>query len=241
MVKIKKLVKKKGGLFVINCNGVNYDVHENTIIKLNLLSDNVKCSEISNEISYYNEYYHSYSTVLKSIAKKALCEQEVRKLLKDCEPQVIEDICNELKANNLVNDEVYAKLFINSYATNNKYSSRRIINELDSRQIIVSEVQIAELQALDFDKAFKIVEKLCAQTKDKSRIEFLNKCKLKLQSYSYAASVIEDVLSTLDYDETAALQNACYKLCKRYDKNKVKQKLYSRGFDYQLIKEELND
>ncbi len=241
MVTIKTLVKKRGGIFVISCNGSNFEVHENTIIKLNLLSDNVSCKKLEKEIIYYNSYYAYYSKVMKTLAKKALCMDDVYKLLKDCDKDIVDDICQELKDKHLINDDSYAKLYIGSYSTNNKYSSGRIVDELSNKGISISEDDIYKLQLLDIDKAFEIATKQSKQTCDKSRMEFFVKCSTKLYGFGYSKQVIDEVLSLVTYDELSALRNVCNKLSKRMDNDKLKKRLYSRGFDYQLIKEELDD
>ncbi len=243
MIIIKKLVKKSANLYTITCNDIDYDVYENTIIKLNLLSSSVRCEDVKEQISYYNNYYILYNKVLKKLSKSFLAKVDVENFLKKQtqDTDVIFAICEELVLKKIVDDNAYKKHYITSFEANYKYSSKKICDLLAKKNIFLTTQEKEILSDLDFDKAQSVINKLEKQVKDKSLLEFKMKCKLKLQEYQYNSTVISEVTNNICYNEYDAMLESYNKLSKRFDKKKVIQKLYSRGFDYNLIKEEFND
>lgn len=220
-------------------------MNENTIVKLNLLSDSVVCSEIVSEIEYWNTYYSIYNKCIKAYSRKTLSKKEFEDIIvKESSADFVCDIISELESKNIIDDNRYKKMYISSYEENIKYSSYKIIQNLNDLNISVNEEEVEYLKSMDFEKAGKIVKSLCAKTSNKSNYEIINACKVKLRSYLYSFDIIESAMSCIDYNEEDALRKSFNKLVKTYPIDKVIKKLYSKGYDYEKImamKEELDD
>ncbi len=246
MVIIKTLKKSKNGLYLLQCDNAIYEVTENTVIKLSLLSNDVKCKDVADDIIFWNDYYQIYDKCLKLYSKKLMSEFDFRAVVvkHTSNETIIEMIIEELKQKSIINDLKFKEHFINSYLHNVSYSSAKITRMLNDKQIEVSEKDLTLLIDSDFEKATKVVEKVLRTTKGKSQMELINKCKTKLISSMYNSEVIEEVCSGIEYDERSAVLLTYKKLSKRYDDKTVIKKLLSKGYNYNLIisiKEELNE
>ncbi|MFV0499787.1 MAG: hypothetical protein ACK5NF_07195 [Bacilli bacterium] len=224
---------------------MDYIVRENTIVKLNLLSDNVKCSEVKDLIAYWNNYYNLYDKCIKKYSYRSYSEFEMRKEISKLNGEnYADDIINDLISNNIINDVRYKKEYIGNFENNLNHSSLRIINDLKRFNILLSDHEIVYLKDLDFNKAKKLVEKVVSKTSNKSYYELVNFCKRKLATNLYESYIIDDVLNAVDYNEKDSLKKLFIKYKKNYNKEKLIKKLYLKGYNYDLImevKEELND
>lgn len=242
---IKKLSKKKNGDFIIECNNEIFDVNENTIVKLNLLSENVKCSDIAKDIEYWNKYYQVYNKCINTYSKKTMSQVEFEKLIKKNDgDEFIDDIINDLKEKSIIDDERYKKMFISNMEDDIKYSSKRIEDYLNDLEITLNDCERDKLYALDFDKASKVILKISSRQSNKSKYEMINSCKIKLKTYKYTNDIIENVLSDFQYDESDGIRRQFEKLLRRYDCDTVVKKMYAKGYNYDTLKklkEEYND
>ncbi len=220
-----------------------YEVHENTIIKLNLLSENVNLDDEKAAIIFWNEYYKIYTKILNVYAKKMLCETEVRELIvkENTQENVVEMLIDELKANAIINDDLYKKMYLGSYEDNLKFSSNKIKFELESRKINLTDLEFQDLQAKDLEKCQKIVEKYQKKMLVKSHKEFQQFIYNKLLGYRYDNATISEVLSSVSHDELSSLRRIYRKYSQVYSQDKVIKKLINKGFSYEHIKEVVNE
>lgn len=203
-----------------------------------MLSDSVKCSEIKKEIEYWNQYYKVYNKCINTYSKKSMSQYEFEKLiLKNDGEEFIIEMIEDLKEKNIINDDRYKKLYISSMEDNIKYSSYRIEVYLRDMNIIINDLEIEKLREIDLEKANQVVSKMVAKTSNKSKYEMINTCKIKLQSYMYKNSTIEEALKNFEYDESTVIRKQFEKLLKRYDCDTVIKKLYAKGYNYDALKE----
>ncbi len=233
-------------MYVIECNHHTYEVHESTIVKLNLLSDSVKCSELANEIAYWNDFYRIYSKCLGKYSKRLLSKREFETFIgkEVSNSELVDAILLELARNNIINDQYYQKIYVETYLDNKKYSSNKVEQKLFELGIVLSDENKSVLVELDYDKALKIVDDFNNKKSVNSKVELRNKCIAKLKSYYYSDEVIYDVVKNLEYDDTQSLKKAYLKLSKRYDQSTIIKKLYAKGYKYEdilAIKEEEDD
>ena len=111
IIKFKKMAGSKYKVFFDN--GKNILLHENIIIKYNLLITK-KIEEDYDDIIKDNNNYMIYDMTVKYISKKMRCESEIRKYLKSKEinDELSDRIILKLRENGLLNDRDYVKSYI---------------------------------------------------------------------------------------------------------------------------------
>ena len=111
ITKFKKIAGSKYKIFFDN--GENILLHENIIIKYNLLITK-KIEEDYDDIIKDNNNYMIYDMTVKYISKKMRCESEIRKYLKSkgINDELSDRIIVKLRENGLLNDRDYIKSYI---------------------------------------------------------------------------------------------------------------------------------
>ncbi len=230
-------------MFLLEDAGHIYEVYENTIIKLNLLSESVKCSEIKDEIEFWNTFYKLYNTIINKYSKKILSTHEVRLFIRKetTDQELCDKIVNELISNKILDDERYKHSYIDSYIENLKYGSNKIISKLDEIGINLTDEEIFRIRNLDCTKCEKIVAKEVSKNTSKSNYELKSNIYNKLSSYLYPKEVIESVIYSVKIDDNEMLKRSCKKLSKVYSKEKVIKRLMNKGYKYENIMEVIDE
>ena len=129
IIKFKKMAGSKYKVFFDN--GKNILLHENIIIKYNLLITK-KIEEDYDDIIKDNNNYMIYDMTVKYISKKMRCESEIRKYLKSKEinDDLSDRIILKLRENGLLNDRDYVKSYISDKVRLNSIGLNKIKSEL---------------------------------------------------------------------------------------------------------------
>lgn len=240
IIKYKKLSANKYKVFLED--GSNITLHENIIIKYNLLINKEINIDEMQDIIKDNNNYLVYDLALKYISTKMRCESELREYLKkkNIEDDEINNIIERLKQNGFINEKLYVKSFISDKVRLSNYGPNKIRNELSNLNIN-SDLIEEELSNYPKDEILNNLEKLIDKKirsnknygenilKQKIISEFLNKGYYK-----------EDILNILDnknlsnddlYDKE--YKKLYTKYSKKYSGEQleyfIKQKLYQKG------------
>ena len=174
------------------------------------------------------------------INRKMRSEKEIRKSLKDISKEEIDKIIDKLKEINLLNNEVYAESYVNDKINLSLDGPYKIKKELELNDIESEYIEKALekfTQDLIDEKLEKLINKKLKTNKDTEYI-FKQKTALYLLNLGYSKEDINSHLENIKIDNSnleKEMEKIYNKLKTKYEgytlKNKLKQKLYLKGFN----------
>ncbi len=241
ILKYKKLSSNKYKVFFDN--GENITLHENIIIKYNLLiSKEIKDSEFDNIIKD-NNYYSIYELALKYIDTKMRCESEVRDYLKkkNISDKNIDQIIEKLKYEGFINEKLYVKSFISDKVRLSGFGLNKIRNELLNLKIdknIIEEEIINYPKEEIIENLNKLIDKKIRNNKNYGESVLRQKIISEFLNKGYNREDIVNILDSKDLYNEDLYDKEYKKLYNKYS-NKypesqldyiIRQKLYQKGF-----------
>ena len=246
--KIKKLNNDKYKIILENGEVIN--TYDDVILSTNILYTKELTDEQLEKIETKNDYYSLYNKAIKYISKRLRSEYEIEEYLnKNNNLKIdIKKIINDLKNNGYINDLNFAKAYI--YDRFNLYNDGpyKIKKDLLSYKIdeAIIDENINNLKEEDIkSKVEKYVSKKVRLDHKHSISIIKSKLKLELYNLGYDNSIIEEVLSNIKYNSNIEKEfnNIYNKLSKKYSdfelENKIKQKLYQKGYSFEEINNQL--
>lgn len=249
-MKIEKITKLKNGKYKIKLDSFEFITYDDIIIKRNLLYNNNIDSELFRVISLETEYYEIYNKVLKFCMKKVRSEEETRSYLDKTDTKDIdkEKIISKLKRINLINDKVYASSYINDKIYLSKDSINKIRQDLLNSNIDsnIIDTELNKIDVDELDKLEKLIIKRIHSNRRYSNVMLKNKIVNEMINLGYNYDDIISIFNKNVKDTYDILIKEYNKLYNRYynkykDKNLelyIKNKLYTKGFNYDDIKKE---
>jgi len=152
------------------------------------------------------EFEKFYNKALKFLSYRPRSEKEIRdKLLgKKASEEIINKIISRLKKNNFLNDEEFAKWWIEQRTTFKPRSVRLIKIELKQKGIgqELIEETIGHLSSTidDLESAKKLIDKRLQRYKNLSRDEKFQKISRFLSSKGFSYDTIKEIFKSLDRD-----------------------------------------
>ena len=242
-MKINKFKKIGSNKYKIYFDNESLIVYEDVILKYNLLYKKDIDNDLLIEINKENYKSSIYDVSIKYISVRMRSKKELEEYLKKkkYDQKDIEETIKRLQSQDLLNDEKFAKSYINDklYLTN--YGLTKIKNDLlklgVEEYIIDAIVNNIDLQVIN-DKLSKIIDKeLKINSKlptNKLNNKIINRC-INL-GYNY-----EDILKILNDKNIEGNSNIEYDYKKIYEKYKnkydeyklnavIKSKLYQKGY-----------
>ena len=242
-MKINKFKKIGSNKYKIYFDNESLIVYEDVILKYNLLYKKDIDNDLLIEINKENYKSSIYDVSIKYISVRMRSKKELEEYLKKkkYDQKDIEETIKRLQSQDLLNDEKFAKSYINDklYLTN--YGLTKIKNDLlklgVEEYIIDAIVNNIDLQVIN-DKLSKIIDKeLKINSKlptNKLNNKIINRC-INL-GYNY-----EDILNILNDKNIEGNSNIEYYYKKIYEKYKnkydeyklnavIKSKLYQKGY-----------
>ena len=242
-MKINKFKKIGSNKYKIYFDNESLIVYEDVILKYNLLYKKDIDNDLLIEINKENYKSSIYDVSIKYISVRMRSKKELEEYLKKkkYDQKDIEETIKRLQSQDLLNDEKFAKSYINDklYLTN--YGLTKIKNDLlklgVEEYIIDAIVNNIDLQVIN-DKLSKIIDK---ELKINSKLPtnkliniIINRC-INL-GYNY-----EDILNILNDKNIEGNSNIEYDYKKIYEKYKnkydeyklnavIKSKLYQKGY-----------
>lgn len=235
-----KSIKKKGSEYLIILDNETLKVNEEVLINNNILYSKKLSNKDIKKIKEETVYYENYSKALKMINRKMRSEKEIRKSLKDISKEEIDKIIDKLKEINLLNNEVYAESYVNDKINLSLDGPYKIKKELELNDIESEYIEKALekfTQDLIDEKLEKLINKKLKTNKDTEYI-FKQKTALYLLNLGYSKEDINSHLENIKIDNSnleKEMEKIYNKLKTKYEgytlKNKLKQKLYLKGFN----------
>ncbi len=246
-MKIVKYKKGSNNQYTISLdNGESIKLYDDTIIKYSLLTK--KEIDDIDEIIKYNKNLEAYYIALKYINTKIRTTKEVENRLKDYPTSSINNAIERLTKEGYLNDKEYLRILVKDQVNITSYGKLKIMNKAIGLGFSKDEIE-EELGKYDnsifTSKLDKLIDKKIKSNSKYSRNKLKEKILIDLVNQGYNKNEIIDVLNNKDIKEPSNLldkeYNKVYKvLSKKYDgyelTNKIIQKLVSKGFSYENVK-----
>lgn len=249
LIWIKKVVAKgKKYLVYINDETEGISFTEDAIVNYRIIKGNSFYEEDWKKIVNSLDDSILFDKVLKYINYKPRTEKEVIDYLIEHHSQVvnIKSIIKKLKEINFINDERYAKIFIEEEIRHQKgpnaikhvLLSKGIDEDTINKYLIEYSYELLYENALDLGK--KTLKTVIGLPIVKQKESVYS----RLYRMGYDYSIINKVLSVLEYSslDFDLLKKEYLKIKDKIDdKNKIIQKLLAKGYNYSDIKEVINN
>jgi len=242
---INKFTKLKDGQYKIILEDLtNIVVHEDLILKYDLLLTKKMDEKTKEKILKENLNYIAYSIALKYISIRMRSIKEVHDYLdnKGVDKKIIDNCLSLLISNGYLNDEHYTKAFINDKINLSSDGPHKISKDLALKGVSESIIQNnigSFLEDIQIDKCTKIVNKLTKTNRTKSVIMLKKKLINHLINLGYSMDVINIAIKDLVSENNTDIMKKEYqkihnRLSKKYSgkelEYKIKQKMYALGF-----------
>lgn len=247
-MKILKYKKKKNGQYELELeSGEKLSLYEEVILKYELLLKKKVDEKEREKIFLSNQEYDVYYVALKSLKSRFKSVKDLRDfLLKKEYPQdYVDKAIQKLLKQGYLDDRSFAKAYINQQMITTSKGPRKIEKELldkgVSSDIIYDELTIFT-QDDQIEKIKKVANRAIRSNRSRGGAVLHKKIVHDLQTLGYDRSVIESVLSTLDFGDTKEIAKKEYeKLYRRLSRKysgreleyKIKEKLYQKGLYYE--------
>lgn len=247
-MKILKYKKKRNGQYEIQLDsGKGLCLYEEVILNFSLLLKKNIDEEELDEILLSNQEYDVYYVALKSLKNrfKSVKELRISLLKKEYPVESVESAIHKLLSQGYLDDRSFAKAYINTQMITTSKGPKKIEKELlekgVSRDIIVDELAIFTKDE-QIIKIEKIANRLVRSNRSRGGIVLRKKIIQDLHNMGYSGSIVEDVLSSIDFGDTKDIaKNETEKLYQRLSRKysgkelefKIKEKLYQKGLYYE--------
>lgn len=247
-MKILKYKKKRNGQYEIQLDsGKDLCLYEEVILKFSLLLKKNIDEEELDEILLSNQEYDVYYVALKSLKNrfKSVKELRISLLKKEYPVEYVESAIHKLLSQGYLDDRSFAKSYINTQMITTSKGPKKIEKELlekgVSRDIIVDELTIFTNDE-QIIKIEKLANRLIRSNRSRGGVVLRKKIIQDLHNMGYSGSIVEDVLSSIDFGDTKDIarketEKLYQRLSRKYSGKelefKIKEKLYQKGLYYE--------
>lgn len=244
-MKILKYEKQKNGMYqVFFDNDYDVDLHEEIILKYNLLIKKETSEKELDKMIEENKIYIAYNLAIKYLSHKMRSIKETKDNLykKEFDKDTIDKVIDILLKEKYLDDNLFCKAFINDKILLSNDGPNKIKNKLIElgvdKNVINDNIEIFSIED-QRNKIKKIIDKQVSINKNKSAFALKNKICDYLYNLGYDKSLILEYLNTITIKDDKELIKKEYdkiykKLSRKYSGEelefKVRQKLYSLGF-----------
>lgn len=232
------MLKAKNGKYYIEYQGKNIRIYEETIIKLNLLTSKDIDKEKIIAVNQYYDYLNKALNYLEALRSKKDVAIYLNK--KGASSKDIASIIKYLESINLLNDEVYAKAFINDQKNINGDGPYKIKYKLLNKGIDEALIDKLLLSYEDDEEMIKInnlINKYKKANRNKSSYLLKKSIEVKLFNKGFSKELISSALNNFTYDDTLIKEAETAKIRRKLKSKdninideEVKKKLYQKGF-----------
>lgn len=247
-LKINSIKKMSSGKYKLNVGDITVTTYDDVIIKNGLLYNKNIDEQSLEKIKIDNEYYNAYNKTLSYIMKRQRCISEVKKYLKKFElSEGDEDkIIEHLKSIGVLNETTFVKSFISdsiylSLSGPNKIKQQLLDMNIDECIIedCLSKIDVSVIES----NAIKLITKRFKSNHKYSEYQLKQKILIDMANLGYEKELVYTILDNFSFEDDSLLEKEYdklfIKLSKKYSGNelrqKIKQKLYSKGFDVNKI------
>ena len=250
---IDKIEKTKSGKYKLTLDNQVITTYDDVLLKNNLLYKKDIDDKVLEQIGKDTEYYDAYNKTINYIMRKIRSKEEIKKYQEkfDLKKEDNEHIIKHLEEIGLINDLNYAKAFISDklYLSNDGPDKIReeLLSELIPVEIIEDELAKIDSNVIE-DKARKLITKKLKSNHKYSNYQVKQKIVIDLVNMGYNRELIWKILDNIEVEDDGILddtyQKLYHKLSLKYSGielvNKIKQKLYAKGFDINDINNYIN-
>ncbi|MGK0551272.1 recombination regulator RecX [Enterococcus faecalis] len=259
MATINRITKDKGEFYVIWLStGATLRVSEDILVRYRLLKGQELTSEELTALKKASSYDVGLQMAMNYLSYQLRSKKEIDHYLKDKEIALADrqKIVQRLTEIKLLDDAVFSESYVRTMMRTSDKGPRTIAQQLKQKGISELDIQ----HGLSFytmeeqlQVAIKTAQKAMKRYRSKSFKDALQKVRLHLTQKGFNGEIIDLALEELNFEkdeeqEQAALQKEGDRLwranhrlepAKRY--NKVKQSLFQKGFDYDLIQQYMEE
>lgn len=243
---IEKFTKKKNGDYTLSLSdNTKVSLHEDIILKYDLLLKREIDEEKLDYILSKNNDYTAYTNAIKYIGIRMRSIKEIKEYLKKKEvsDEVINEVVTKLKNDGYLNDLSFAKAYVLDKINLSNDGPKKIIDNLKKNNIkeefIEDAISIFTDEIID-EKIEKLINKGVKHNSNKGAYLLKQKILNDLINLGYERSSINKQLSNLDIDDTEIYNKEYEKIKKKLSTKysgeeleyRVKQKMYQKGFTY---------
>ena len=238
IIRYKKLKSNKYEVFLED--GESLILYEDVILKEELLLK----KEISNikRIVDINKEYEIYDVSLKYLNHHVISIMGMKNYLlrKKYDEKDIDNTIDKLKEQGYLNDDYYAKCYINDHVNLSNDGPYKMIKHLEDNDISsnIYAKYLSKFNDLWYERINKYINKALKSNK-KSSYFFKSKMLVNLVNLGYDKEMINEVLSKVSIDNLSELkelekEKIRKKLSRKYSgselESKIKDKLFQKGF-----------
>jgi len=244
-LKIRSFKRKKNGFYQIFLEEMEpIIIHEDLILKYNLLIEKKLDKHLLNKIEIENKKYIVYQTAINLLKARLRSTKELKEILikKEFIKKDIEDVIITLTKQGYLNDFVYAESFVHDKIKFSKDGPEKIKSNLINNGInnndIIKAMKIYTNE-LEQEKLKKIIDSKIKQNKNKSTSVLKRKILITLINNGYHKENIIPFLDEVKNNNDQDLYQKTYekerkKLERKYSgkelEYRLNQKMYSKGF-----------
>lgn len=244
-MKIEKFKKLKRGQYqLILTDNTTIKIHEDLILKHNLLITKTIDESLKNELIDENQLYIAYDNALNYLTKKMRSINEMKSYLTKqmYDEQTIIVVINRLISEKYLDDEKYINYFINDKINLSNDGPLKIKKELEQKEInneLINKHIKKFNKSVQEEKIKKIILKQIKLNHNKSSILLKTKILHYLIDLGYEKSIINEMLDkTYNYDDEEIKNKEYEKIYKKLSKKyrgyeldqRIKKKMYEKGF-----------
>lgn len=258
MQTIVQLTKIKTEHYLLTfASGETLEVTEDVLVNYRLLKGQTISDAQLKEIQASGSLEAGFQKALSYLDRQLRTTQEVRTYLvqKGVSSQLVPEILARLAQLQVLDDAAFSESYVRTMMRLSDKGPRMIAQQLKAKGISETLIQQALTLFTESEQmviATKICEKAIGRYQDKSAREAMQKMQTLLYQKGFDATVIEVVLQEISFADEEIEQEALAKqgarLWQRHRAlpvekrvQKVKQALYQKGFQYDLIVAYLNE
>ncbi len=245
IIRYKKIGQNK--YKIILSNNMELTLYEDVILKYELLlTKEIKDKDLS-KIKKDNSYYEAYFTAVKSLTSKFKSVSDTKVFLrkKEYDEITINKVVSKLLEQGYLNDESFARSFINNKIITTNNGPYKVYNEL-TKHNVSSNILDKEIKAFDEElqvsRIDKIINKLMKSNNSRGGAVLRNKILNDLINLGYSKDMIDKVIDKYSFSPDKSIVEKEYnklyaRLSKKHSgdelKYKIKEKMYQKGLYYE--------
>lgn len=244
-MQVNKFTKGKNGMYTVTLEDTTkLTIHEDLILKYNILISKNITDELKNKILEENKKYEIYEIALSYINKKLRSSKELKKYLikKEYQAELIDQVIELLYNQGYLNDKVYSTSLVHDRIILSMDGPNKIKKELSDNGIdnnIIEEVIEEYTKDIELERIEKIVNKQIKLNKNKGSNLLKKKINMYLINLGYNYDSINTILNSVKISDNDLYKKEYDKLYNTLSKKysgkeleyKLKQKLYQKGFN----------
>ncbi len=243
-MKINSYKKLKNGQYKIILEDKEIVLHEDLILKNNLLITKEISNDQIEKLEQENKKYFIYDEALKYLKTKMRSKKEMYDYLKkkEYEDSNIMDVIKMLEKQKYLNDEIYTQALINDrihLSNDGPYKIKKVLIENNIKKEVIDKYMYIYDETLQIERIEKFIQKKIKTNHNKSKTMLKQKIMMDLNQLGYSTNLIKNALSLLEDVTDEEIKKKEYeklyaKLSKKYTgyelEAKIKQKMYQKGF-----------